>query len=106
MHGDQRLDRRVTVSVDGLGAGGYRATLARVDAEHSNIVSAAPAGTTWPDPQQWDRLRAADRLHEVPLDDIAPAAGRAEFELLIPMPGVARIRLSAGEDAGHPDEES
>jgi xylan 1,4-beta-xylosidase len=106
MHGDQRLDRRVTVSVDGLGPHGYRATLARVDAGHSNIVAAAPAGTTWPDPPLWDRLRAADRLHEVPLDDIAPAAGRAEFELVIPMPGVARIRLSAGDGAGHPDEES
>jgi xylan 1,4-beta-xylosidase len=106
MHGDPRLDREVTVSVDGLAPDRYRVTLARVDARHSNIVAEAPAGTIWPDAQGWARLRAADRLHEVPLRDIAPAAGRAEFELVLPMPGVARIRLSAGADAGHPNEEN
>jgi xylan 1,4-beta-xylosidase len=106
MHGDPRLDRRVTISIDGLDSETYRATLARVDAQHSNIVAAAPAGLTWPDAELWEQLRAADRLHEVPIRDIAPVAGRAEVELVLPMPGVARIRLSAGADAGHPQEES
>ncbi|MGN6794603.1 MAG: GH39 family glycosyl hydrolase [Streptosporangiaceae bacterium] len=94
MAGDPRLDRRLAVTISGLGGGTYRASLARVDEHHSNIVARCPADVTWPDKTLWARLRAADRLHTKRLPDVRPDRGAANFELDLPMPGVARIRMS------------
>lgn len=94
MAGDPRLDRRLAVSISGLGRMSYRASLARVDEHHSNIVACCPADVAWPDEALWERLRAADRLHTEQLSDVNPDCGTARFELSLPMPGVARIRLS------------
>lgn len=92
--GDRRLDRRVVINVSGLGSAGYQASLALVDAQHSNIVARCPADVIWPDKTLWASLRAADQLYEEPLADVSPRAGTASFDLDLPMPGVARIRLT------------
>jgi xylan 1,4-beta-xylosidase len=93
MHGDARLVRRVTITVGGLAGSTYTASLARVDAVHSNILAGYPDGVDWPDPELWRRLRAADALYEEPLAAVAPEQQTASFDLVLPQPGVARIRL-------------
>ncbi len=92
--GDPRLNRRVAISVSGLESGGYGACLARVDEQHSNIAARCPADVTWPGQTLWASLRAGDELHDEPLGDISPQSGTASFDLDLPMPGVARIRLT------------
>jgi xylan 1,4-beta-xylosidase len=92
--GDQRLDRRVHLTVTGLPAATYYPMLARVDEQHSNVAAHCPADVDWPDEALWARLRAADHLHEEPLQDIRGDA--ASFDFPLPMPGIARIRLAAG----------
>ena len=96
MDGDRRLDRRISLTITGLPAVRHRASLARIDHLHSNIVGRCPPGTGWPDAAGWARLRAADALHEERLADVTPGDGTARFHLDLPMPGVARIRMSAG----------
>ena len=87
--GDPLLDRVVVVEVANAGAGSFDASLARVDAKHSRIDW--PAGRDWPaDEAEWERLRAADTLWEEPIE--ASAEGR--YEIRLPMPGVARLRLT------------
>jgi xylan 1,4-beta-xylosidase len=104
LHGDPRLDRYVELAVHGLPAATYSATLARVDERHSNIVAECPAGVDWPDDALWAHLRDHDRLHEQPLPDVS--GGTARFALDLPLPGVARIRLSARDDAPRTKEEN
>jgi xylan 1,4-beta-xylosidase len=94
MGGDPRLNRRLVIAISGLGGISYRASLARVDEHHSNIVARCPAELIWPDAILWNELRAADRLHDEQLPLLRPERGTATFELQLPMPGVARIRLS------------
>jgi len=93
MHGDSRLDRQITVRIDGLTAQSYRPSLARVDSAHSNILVGYPADLDWPDEALWRELRERDHLHEERHASLQPARGHAEFELELPMPGIARIRL-------------
>jgi xylan 1,4-beta-xylosidase len=92
MDGDARLDRDVQVSISGLDAGHYDVSLARVDEEHSNILNGYPADVDWPDAQLWEQLHERDRLHEQTLQPVAGDA--AGFDIALPMPGVARVRLS------------
>lgn len=102
LHGDPRLDRRVRLTVTGLGPHGYRAKLARIDAAHSNVAALCPADVEWPDDALWARLRASDRLWERDLPDIPAGETAAHADFALPMPGVARIRLSTMA----PDEEN
>jgi xylan 1,4-beta-xylosidase len=95
-HGDPRLDRHVQLTVTGLDASTYRVELARVDERHSNVAASCPAEVTWPDEALWADLRAHDELSTERLPDVRPAAGLARFEFDLPMPGIARIRLSPG----------
>jgi xylan 1,4-beta-xylosidase len=95
--GDSRLDRRIRLTVTGLDAAVYQPRLARVDALHSNVVAHCPADITWPDAALWERLRDSDGLHEERLPDISPEDGAAHFDFDLPMPGVARVRLAAGQ---------
>ena len=95
MAGDPRLDRQVSLQISGLDGQLYQARLARVDERHSNIVSRCPAEVRWPDEALWARLRASDELHEEQLPDVTPQGGAASFSFHLPMPGIARIRLSA-----------
>lgn len=92
--GDPRLLRSVELTVSGLPDGPLTASLARVDEAHSNIAAYCPAGTGWPDEPLWARLRAADELYDRPLPEVRPADGTASFAFDLPMPGVARIRLT------------
>jgi xylan 1,4-beta-xylosidase len=98
MNGDPRLDRDVQVTVTGLPAGRYDVRLARVDQQHSNIVAHCPPDVTWPDEALWARLRGSDGLDETQLPGLTlPGGDAARFDFHLPMPGIARIRLSAGE---------
>jgi len=94
--GDSRLDRDVRVTVTELPATTYHPALARVDEEHSNVVAQCPADVTWPDDALWARLRVSDALHEQQLPAISPDDGTACFGFRLPMPGIARIRLTSG----------
>jgi len=94
MHGDPRLARDVTVRLSGLPATSYAVEVARVDEQHSNIKSAWSA-TDWPDPGEWERLRAADRLHTDELEDLVTTGGTGTVAVTLPQPGVVRIRLRA-----------
>jgi xylan 1,4-beta-xylosidase len=94
LNGDPRLDRQILLTVGGLAATGYLASLARIDEDHSNVVALCPTDVEWPDDALWARLRAHDELSVSALPDV-PAGGQpARFDFAIPMPGVARIRLS------------
>jgi xylan 1,4-beta-xylosidase len=104
MHGDPRLVRDVTVAITGLPAERYAVELARVDAEHSNILAVAP-DVDWPDEAQWADLRAADRLHTERLDDLSPMSGTGSVGVSLPQPGVLRIRLRDGGMPSANDEE-
>ncbi len=94
MDGDPRLERQVRLTVEGLGDWSYTTVLARVDKEHSNIRASCPDDVTWPDADLWTQLHEADVLHEEPLPDVDPESGAASFEIALPQPGVARIRLT------------
>lgn len=101
MAGDRRLDRHVRLSVTGLDADAYQVRLARVDAEHSNVIAHCPADVEWPDEALWTRLRARDALDEEHLPTITAEGGTARLAFALPMPGVARIRLSRGRPAAN-----
>jgi xylan 1,4-beta-xylosidase len=98
-HGDTSLGRTVELRIEALPAAAYRASIARVDEQHSNIARHVEEGVNWPTPEQWKELRLADKLDEEPLGLIEPArsieadGGAAEIELELPMPGVIRVRL-------------
>ncbi|MGH2820354.1 MAG: GH39 family glycosyl hydrolase, partial [Actinomycetota bacterium] len=94
--GSPALDRVLRLKIRGLEAPSYSASLARIDAFHSNIGAHWPRRDGWPDERGWRRLRALDRLHEEPLGDLEAASGDVELELELPMPGVARLRLIPG----------
>ena len=86
--GDALLDRTLRVSVDGLD-GRWEASVARVDREHSNLAARWDRSRDWPTTEEWEALRAEDRLDEEELGTL----DRVELEMLLPQPGVLRLRL-------------
>lgn len=92
--------------VDGLAAGAaYTLTQEGVDAEHSTSTPNTPRrrhlgrapddDQAWPTEEQWEALRAADRLEE-----LAPATtvtadehGTVTVEVTLQMPSMAFLRL-------------
>ena len=100
MAGDPRLDRQVSLQVSGLDGQLYQARLARVDERHSNIARPVPGrravagrGAVGPAARRRRTARgAAARRHA--------EGGAASFSFHLPMPGIARIRLSAGGRGG------
>ena len=104
MHGDERLVRDVTVTIDGLASATYRVQIARIDEEHSNIKAAA-SGADWPDQDEWVGLREADQLHTEQGDDLSPTSGSGSVSVRLPQPGVARIRLTPDGQPSVDDEE-
>jgi xylan 1,4-beta-xylosidase len=94
--GDPRLDRTIEITLTGSDESEYRAIVARVDRQHSNVLADYPDNVDWPDAELWRQLRAADRLSEQELPAVPVENGSAQFELSVPMPGIARIRLTPG----------
>jgi xylan 1,4-beta-xylosidase len=92
--GDALLDRHVRLKVGGLTTGtALRVRHRRIDAAHSNIVTAAGDGD-WPDEDGWRRLRAADRLDELePGRIVTVADGEIDLEFDLPMPSVSFVEL-------------
>jgi len=93
--GAPRLDRHVQLSVTGLDAPLYQVRLALIDQAHSNVVRHCPDDMLWPDDTLTAHLHAHDGLFEQHLPDIAPRERTARWDVQLPMPGVARIRLSS-----------
>ena len=92
--GDTLLDRELRIVMSGLRPGTYSVSLARVDEEHSNLVRRRQGESDWPSPEEWERLRSADRLDEEELPTVEAMETRApELTLRLPMPGVARVRF-------------
>jgi xylan 1,4-beta-xylosidase len=106
MNGEPRLDRQITVSIGGLDQPTYEVRLARVDATHSNILAGYPSDVAWPGPKLWQQLQAADRLDEEQLSDVQPESGATHLDFTLPMPAVARIRLSAVRQLAGIDDRS
>ena len=100
MDGDVRLDRRVSVTVTGLGSGSHAVSLARVDATHSNILAGYPDGVDWPDDALWERLRQADQLYQEKISASPDADGSVVVDVDIPLPGVIRLRFSPDDEVG------
>ncbi|MFN2517521.1 MAG: xylan 1,4-beta-xylosidase, partial [Jatrophihabitantaceae bacterium] len=104
VEGDPRLARQVRLTVTGLDTRPYRVDRARVDSAHSNVVAHCPEDVDWPDGELWARLRSHDGLHEERLPDLTATGGRGFFDFDLPMPGIARIRLSASRAPAGTDE--
>jgi len=94
LDGDPRLDRQITVTLHGLPAGTHRVELARIDSEHSNIVRWCPPGIDWPDEEQFVQLRTHDVLDTEDPGDLVVTDTAARLHFALPMPGVARVRLT------------
>lgn len=82
--GDPLLDRTITLT--GLKG---RATLTRVDESHSNIARHWHGERPWPTETELAELRERDRLD---VEDLGEIDGSVTFAL--PMPGIARLRVS------------
>ena len=106
MNGEPRLERHMTLRIGGLDEPAYEVKLARVDAKHSNILADYPADVEWPDAALWHQLRAADRLDDERLPDVQPESGATQLDFTLPMPAVARIRLSAVRQRARIDDRS
>ena len=99
--GDDALGRHVSLEITGLAPGAYRAEHLRVDQRHSNIIriwnelDGGDGGGDWPTPEQWARLRAADRLEAlVPEEVVAVEAdGVARLVFDLPMPAISFVEL-------------
>jgi xylan 1,4-beta-xylosidase len=88
------------VRVDGLTSGSsYQLTVEGVDADHSNVAGTWGAikadDQAWPTDEQWETLRAADRLEELaPGATVqADADGSVSVEVKLRMPSMAFLRL-------------
>jgi xylan 1,4-beta-xylosidase len=96
--GSADLDRNLAVRFDGLSPGGaYRLVSRRVDRAHGDIraVWEDLGGGDWPDEQQWEKLRAADRLPAEELGTLlADHEGRLSLALELPNPGIRFLRLT------------
>ncbi len=90
------LERRVTLTLDGLPRDRYELTHHRVDAGRSDIqgVWAALGGGDWPDAAQWNELHARNTLdHLHPPAPAHPTSGTLTLTFDLPMPAVSYIEL-------------
>ncbi len=91
--GHAPLDRRLVVEVRGVGdAAGV--AVARIDRDHSNIAAHVDRARDWPDRDGWEALAEVDRLDVEQLGTVTADDGVVTVDLLLPMPGVARIRIT------------
>jgi hypothetical protein len=94
------LARSVRIAGAGLPLEASVATPARVGVAHSPIARHVPAGLAWSTAGQWNALWAADVPAAADLAPVRPAAGSAELDPCLPMPGAARPRLPPAEQSG------
>jgi xylan 1,4-beta-xylosidase len=73
--------------LQGLPAG--RATLARIDRDHTNLVARWSGERAWPTEAELVDLREGDVLDTEELGEIA-----GELTIALPMPGIARLRIT------------
>lgn len=93
--GDVELERTVSLDIVGLEPGTYKISLARVDNTHSNITRQCPPEVKWPNEKLWKQIAAQDQLWETTLDDLTiTTATKVNYEVILPMPAVVRIRLT------------
>ena len=96
--GDARLDRSVSMEVDGLSGARFRLRHRRLDERHSNLVRRwheMSGGADWPTDAQWAELAARDELEDLdPSAVIAAANGKIQLAFELPMPSVSLIELS------------
>ncbi len=102
--GSPDLARSVSLEVTGLAPGAsYTLTHHRVDDDHSDIATVwgrmKTAGQDWPTDEQWEALRAADRLDDLtPATPAAPvsadARGIVAVEFDLPMPAMSLLTLT------------
>src|SRR6185312_6512232 len=100
VQGSPLLNRHLHITIEQLEAPTYHCSLARIDANHSNIAAHWQSNRDWPDSQQWEQLHAADKLDEQSLPDVKPTDGIARFDLELPMPGVIRLRMRPLQQPG------
>ncbi len=99
--GEPGLDRAVSVRVGGLDAGAtYTVSVEGVDADHSNVAGTwgalKDADQAWPTDEQWETLRAADRLEELAETTAVTAdeSGTVAIDVTLRMPSMAFLRLT------------
>jgi hypothetical protein len=97
MDGAPILERTVELTLTGLDRRAVEAQLARIDAQHSNILEGIDPGMEWPDESQWHSLRERDHLHEEAIEPVAGDGSTSQYRITVPMPGVVRIRLRSIE---------
>ncbi len=90
--GHPPLDREVALAITGVAAR-VEVSIARVDATHSNIRAHVDPDHDWPDADGWRALADADRLDVEDLGTVAARDGIVEVTFVLPMPGVARVRV-------------
>ncbi len=100
--GSADLARHVQVTLHGAEPGStYLVRQHGVDAHHSNIAAVwgelREEGQNWPSEEQWQQLRAADRLERTgsEVKVVADDAGTLVVELDLEMPSMHLLRLSA-----------
>ena len=101
--GDARLDREVRLRLRITPGSSYTARHYRIDAEHSNVVTAweklraqagGPDRAAWPREGHWRRLREMNTLDElVPPTRVTAGNGLLELAFELPMPGVSYLEL-------------
>jgi xylan 1,4-beta-xylosidase len=97
---DELLARDVSVTVRGLPTGRVEVRHWRVDEEHSNVYAAwrdmGGAHRAWPEGDEWDRLRDADRLAELepPRTVEVGADGVLEVSFRLPQPGISYLAVT------------
>lgn len=99
--GAEELARSVSVTVDGLEPGSAHVlTHHRVDADHSNVAAAwgrmRRRDQAWPDEEQWELLRGADRLEQLepPARVVADREGRVSVPVVLPMPAMSFLQVT------------
>jgi xylan 1,4-beta-xylosidase len=90
------LERRITLTLDGLAGDRFTLTHHRIGTGRSDIqgVWASLGGGDWPDEDQWAELRARntlDELHPVKLVQAVEGTVRVTFDL--PMPAVSYVEV-------------
>jgi xylan 1,4-beta-xylosidase len=92
--GDASLARTVQVRLDGLDLA--TATVTRLDTDHGDVATLADrlGVGDWPSDEQWDQLRAADRLTDEPVE-LDRVDGSASVTISQPQPSAVLLRVGA-----------